>query len=106
MPAFIMSFGAMNHATGSMYLPSIWTSLWTSMTNLGQALDSLIAGFLAERIGRRWTAVSLAILSIVGTFILVFSSTRGMLLVGKTMNGAVVGGLMAIGTTYAADVRH
>ncbi|KAH1995164.1 hypothetical protein KXV33_001953 [Aspergillus fumigatus] len=104
MPAFIMSFGAMNHATGSMYLPSIWTSLWTSMTNLGQALGSLIAGFLAERIGRRWTAVSLAILSIVGTFILVFSSTRGMLLVGKTMNGAVVGGLMAIGTTYAADV--
>ncbi|KAH1360760.1 hypothetical protein KXW30_006943 [Aspergillus fumigatus] len=104
MPAFIMSFGAMNHATGSMYLPSIWTSLWTSMTNLGQALGSLIAGFLAERIGRRWTAVSLAILSIVGTFILVFSSTRGMLLVGKTMIGAVVGGLMAIGTTYAADV--
>ncbi|KAG2024221.1 hypothetical protein GB937_003868 [Aspergillus fischeri] len=104
MPAFIMSFGAMNHATGSMYLPSIWTSLWTSMTNLGQALGSLIAGFLAERIGRRWTAVSLAILSIVGTFILVFSSTRGMLLVGKTMNGAVVGGLMATGTTYAADI--
>ncbi|KAL2810243.1 putative MFS sugar transporter [Aspergillus granulosus] len=103
MPAFILSFGSMD-ATGSMYLPSIWTSLWTSMTNLGQAFGAFAAGILSQQIGRRWTAIALAVLSIAGTFILFFATSRGMLLVGKIINGAVVGGLMAVGTTYAADI--
>jgi SP family general alpha glucoside:H+ symporter-like MFS transporter len=103
MPACILSFGSID-ATGSMYLPSIWTSLWTSMTNLGQAFGAFAAGVLSQKIGRRWTAVALAVLSIAGTFLLFFATSRGMLLGGKIINGAVVGGLMAVGTTYAADV--
>ncbi|KAL3442662.1 putative MFS sugar transporter [Aspergillus insuetus] len=104
MPAFLASFGDVNPTTGSVYLPSIWTSLWTSMSNLGQAFGAMAAGALAQQIGRRWTAFAFSVLSIAGTFILFFATSRGMLLAGKTMNGAVVGGLMTIGTTYAADI--
>jgi SP family general alpha glucoside:H+ symporter-like MFS transporter len=64
----------------------------------------MAAGALAQQVGRRWTAFAFSILSIAGTFILFFATSRGMLLAGKTINGAVVGGLMTIGTTYAADV--
>lgn len=105
MPAFIISFGAVDEATGSLYLPSIWTSLWTSMTNLGQAIGAFMAGTLGQTIGRRYTAMILALMSVAGTFLLFFATSRGMLLVGKIINGAVVGGLMSLGTTYAADVR-
>ncbi|KAF3390848.1 Alpha-glucosides permease MPH2 [Talaromyces pinophilus] len=104
MPAFIISFGAVNEATGSLYLPSLWTSLWTSMSNLGQALGAFMAGVLGQTVGRRYTALIFAVMSVVGTFLLFFATSRGMLLVGKTINGAVVGGLMSIGTTYAADI--
>lgn len=104
MPAFIISFGAVDEATGSLYLPSIWTSLWTSMTNLGQAIGAFMAGALGQTIGRRYTAMIFAVMSVAGTFLLFFATSRGMLLVGKIINGAVVGGLMSLGTTYAADV--
>lgn len=106
MPAFIISFGAVDEATGSLYLPSLWTSLWTSMSNLGQAIGAFMAGVLGQTVGRRYTALIFAVMSVVGTFLLFFATSRGMLLVGKTINGAVVGGLMSIGTTYAADVSN
>lgn len=105
MPAFIISFGAVYEATGSLYLPSLWTSLWTSMSDLDQAIGAFMAGVLGQTVGRRYTALIFAVMSVVGTFLLFFATSRGVLLVGKTINGVVVGGLVSIGTMYAADVR-
>ncbi|KAF4980485.1 hypothetical protein F66182_17226 [Fusarium sp. NRRL 66182] len=66
MPAFLLTFGAINTATNSLYAPSIWNALWTAMSNLGQAIGSFAIGPLAERIGRRYAIVSFALLSCAG----------------------------------------
>lgn len=104
MPAFLLSFGAINPATHSLYAPSIWNALWTAMSNLGQAIGSFAIGPLAERIGRRYAIVSFALLSCAGVAVQFTAATRWALLIGKILNGICIGGIMACGTTYAADV--
>ncbi|PYH85288.1 putative MFS sugar transporter [Aspergillus uvarum CBS 121591] len=104
MPAFLMSFGAVNPVTHSLYAPSIWSALWTAMANLGQAIGAFSIGPLAERIGRRYAIVSCALLSCAGVAVQFTATTRWSLLIGKILNGVCIGGIMACGTTYAADI--
>lgn len=42
MPAFLLYFGSMG--TTGPYLPSIWTSLWTAMSVLMQAVGAITNG--------------------------------------------------------------
>ncbi|KAL3496564.1 general substrate transporter [Aspergillus germanicus] len=104
MPAFLLSFGETDPATGSLYAPSLWSALWTALTNLGQALGSFVMGFVAQRIGRRYAIVSCACISAAGVAVQYTASTRWALLIGKIIVGFAIGGLLALGTTYASDI--
>jgi MFS family permease len=104
MPSFLIYFGAFDSA-GNLFIPSIWTSLWVAMTNLGQAVGSFAGGPLAHRFGRRYVIMAFSIVSIVGVSLQFTATTRGILLGGKIINGFAVGGLLAVGTTYASEVR-
>ncbi|KAJ5683419.1 hypothetical protein N7462_006584 [Penicillium macrosclerotiorum] len=104
MPSFLLSFGAVNPETHSLYAPSIWSALWTAMANLGQAIGSFAIGPLAEWIGRRYAIVLFAVLSCAGVAVQFTATTRWALLIGKMLNGVCSGGIMACGTTYAADI--
>jgi MFS family permease len=57
MPAFDLFFGHYNPVTKQLYLDSIWTSLWSSMTNVGSILGSAVAGPVSQKIGRRYTGM-------------------------------------------------
>lgn len=57
MPAFELFFGHYDAVTKELYLDSIWTSLWSSMTNVGSILGSAIAGPVSQKIGRRYTGM-------------------------------------------------
>ncbi|KFY77499.1 hypothetical protein V501_07581 [Pseudogymnoascus sp. VKM F-4519 (FW-2642)] len=103
MPSFLIYFGAFDSA-GNLFIPSIWTSLWVAMTNLGQAVGSFAGGPLAHRFGRRYVIMAFSIVSIVGVSLQFTATTRGILLGGKIINGFAVGGLLAVGTTYASEV--
>lgn len=104
MPAFLLSFGEVDPETGSLYAPSVWTSLWTSMSNAGQVVGSFSVGPVAQFVGRRYAMVGYAALSIAGTAIQFTAAGRGVLLAGKILNGVTVGALLAVGTTYASEV--
>lgn len=104
MPSFLLYFGAVD-SDGNLFIPSIWTSLWVAMTNLGQAFGSFAGGPLAHRFGRRYVIMAFAIVSIIGVALQFTATTRGVLLGGKIINGFAVGGLLAVGTTYASEVR-
>ncbi|KAK7202438.1 putative MFS sugar transporter, partial [Myxozyma melibiosi] len=103
MPAFLLSFGAVDE-TGSLYAPSVWTSLWSSMSNAGQVVGSFTVGPVAQLIGRRYAIIVYAALSIAGTAVQFTADSRGMLLAGKIINGVTVGALLAVGTTYASEI--
>lgn len=64
MPAFEYYFGHVDATTGTRYLDSIWTSLWSSMSSLGSVLGSAIAGPLSQKIGRRYTGMSFAAVTV------------------------------------------
>ncbi|KAJ6013248.1 hypothetical protein N7540_007839 [Penicillium herquei] len=103
MPAFIIYFGKVD-ASGSLYLPSLWTSLWTSMSALAQALSATGTGFLADRIGRKWCGVIGGVVSLAGAAVQYTAQTPSSLLGGKIVGGLGIGMTMATGTTYASEV--
>jgi len=58
VPSFELYFGHYDAALHVLYLDSIWTSLWSSMTGVGQIIGSGIAGPISQKIGRRYTAIA------------------------------------------------
>jgi MFS family permease len=102
MPSMLLKFGDVG-PTGP-YLPSLWTSLWTSMSSLAQAISAILAGAVADRYGRKWTAVGAATLTLVGTAVQFTCQTREWLLGGKIIAGFGIGATYAIGIAYSSEV--
>lgn len=106
MPAFLIYFGELSPITHSLFLPSIWTSLFSSMSGLCQAVGSFFIGFIYERYGRKPAAVGSAVISIAGIAIQYTAVTRGALLAGKMVNCLALGGMLATGSTYISEVSN
>ena len=64
MPAFQIYFGDFSEHLNSYYIDSIWTSLWASMTGVGQIIGSSVAGPVSQRFGRRWTAMGSGVVTV------------------------------------------
>jgi hypothetical protein len=64
MPSFEMYFGKYDPIRKILYLPSIWTSLWNSMSGLGQVLGSAAAGPLSQNVGRRYAGIAFAAVTV------------------------------------------
>lgn len=104
MPAFLIYFGSVTPTTGTLYLPSIWASLWTSMSALMQALGGFGIGFVSDKLGRKWTCVGACLISIAGVGAQYAATSRGLLLGGKMINGFAIGCLLATSTTWASEI--
>lgn len=104
VPAFELYFGHYDAALKELYLDSIWTSLWSSMTNVGSILGSAIAGPVSQKFGRRYAGMAFGAVTTVGVVVQYTSTAKGTLLAGKMINGFAVGGLLAVGTTYASEI--
>lgn len=102
MPSFFIYFGDIG-PTGP-YLPSLWTSLWSALSQLAQAIGAFLVGFLMDRFGRKYVGCSASGLTLVGTAVQFVAQTRSVLLGGKIIAGFGVGAAMAAGTTYASEV--
>ncbi|KAJ5630819.1 MFS general substrate transporter [Penicillium longicatenatum] len=103
MPSFLLYFGSIG-LTGSAYLPSIWTSLWNSMSLLCQAIGALMVGSISDRFGRKWPACAAATLTIGGTAMQYYAESRGLLLAGRMVNGLGIGVVVIMSMTYASEV--
>ncbi|KAF1926886.1 general substrate transporter [Didymella exigua CBS 183.55] len=103
MPAFLLYFGE-HTATGSLFVPSIWASLWTAMSYLLQAIGGFGIGFVSDRIGRKWACVAASCISIVGVGVQFAATSRGMLLGGKMINGFAIGCIFASATAWASEI--
>jgi MFS family permease len=103
MPSFLLYFGEMG-PTGP-YLPSIWTSLWTAMASLTQAVGSIAIGTISDKYGRKWPSCCASILTMVGTAVQFTAHSREALMGGKMIAGLGIGATLAMGITYLAEVR-
>jgi MFS family permease len=103
MPSFLLYFGEMG-PTGP-YLPSIWTSLWTAMASLTQAVGAIAIGTISDKYGRKWPSCCASILTMVGTAVQFTAHSREALMGGKMISGFGIGATLAMGITYLAEVR-
>jgi hypothetical protein len=102
MPAFFYYFGELG-PTG-YYIPSLWSSLWSAMSALFQAIGAFGIGFIADRYGRKWPTCACSALTAVGTAVQFTATSRAVLLVGKMINGFGIGAAVTVATTYASEV--
>ncbi|KAF9876646.1 maltose permease MAL61 [Colletotrichum karsti] len=102
MPSFLLYFGEMGPS--GPYLPSIWTSLWTAMSSLTQALGAILVGSVSDRYGRKWPACGASAVTLVGAAVQYVAVPRATLMGGKMITGLGVGAVMATATTYISEV--
>lgn len=102
MPAFLLHFGEKGPI--GLYLSSIWAALWTAMSYLAQALGGIVAAPVIDRFGRKYPAILSGAVTVAGTAAQYYSTSNGVLLFGKMVNGFGVGAAFATGTAYASEV--
>lgn len=79
-------------------------SLLTGILSCGTFFGAIIAGDLADAIGRRWTIISGCIIFTVGCILEVASTTLALLVVGRLIAGAGVGFISAISKSAIAHI--
>jgi hypothetical protein len=88
------------------WVSDIWICCrWTSLTNDWEeirwhSLRSRDRGFLSCHL---WIRANFS--QIVGVALQYVATSKGELLAGKMVNGVAIGGLLAVGTTYASEVE-
>ena len=103
LPSFLIYFGAVTPAH-TLYLPSIWTSLFSAMSALFQAVGGIAAAPISDRFGRKLVVMGFCLISAGGVAIQFAAANRGTLLAGKMVNGFAIGGILSVATTWASEI--
>jgi MFS family permease len=108
VPYFKHEFGELYN--GAYIIPASWLSIWSAIGPVGSMVGAVNAGWLQDRIGRRWSLALSCFVCAVGIAIAFCSnlpaemnSRRGAFLVGRTVQGWGVGGAMAGAQTYLSE---
>ena len=106
-PYFITLYTGLDPATtpkDQFTLPAYEKSLTTSILSAGTFFGALIAGDLADFIGRRITIVSGCVVFIIGVILQTASSSLGLFVAGRLIAGFGVGFVSAIIILYMSEV--
>lgn len=109
IPRFRQDYGErFDTGTGVSYIISAnWIALYGGISQLCAIIGALFTGYLADKIGRRYTNALSCIISIAGIGAQYASTVNGslaILCVGKAINGIPIGMWLVIGPLYASEV--
>ena len=105
MPYFITLYtGRTDTDADDFSLPTSDKSLITSILSLGTFLGAIIAGDIADRIGRRLTVIAGCGIFIIGVILQTASSGLGLLVGGRVVAGLGVGFVSAIIILYMSEI--
>ncbi len=96
--------GALSFIADDFSLSSTLQEVVTSWVTLGALAGALVAGILADRIGRKRTLLLAGLLFTVGASIQAFAPDTPVLVVGRFVIGAGVGVASVAGPLYAAEM--
>lgn len=106
MKYYIRQYTGLPYDTPSalFVLPGWQQSLLTGILSCGTFFGAIIAGDLADHIGRRWTIISGCLTFTVGCILETASTTLAVMVVGRLIAGAGVGFISAIIILYMSEI--
>lgn len=106
IPQFRADYGKeLINGSGIYIIPAKWLSLFTGISQLCGIIGALGTGWLADRIGRKYTTLISCVISIGGVAAQYASNgSLGVLTVGKAINGIPIGMWLVLGPLYASEV--
>ncbi|KAF4999869.1 hypothetical protein FDECE_11368 [Fusarium decemcellulare] len=93
--------------TATWIIPATWQSLYGGVSQLAAILGAAFTGWIADKIGRRYTNMIFCAVSIAGVGVQYASINDGSLAIltaGKAINGLSIGAWLIIGPLYASEV--
>jgi sugar porter (SP) family MFS transporter len=96
--------GALPLLQADLGLSTLESEIVTSWVTLGALFGALVAGGMADRIGRRWSAVVAGILFASGAIVEAVAPGAGLLTVGRVVTGLGVGFASVVAPLYAAEM--
>jgi MFS family permease len=107
VPMFRKDFGEpyVVSAYQDYIIPSYWISIYTATSQLAGMVGAGVAGYLADKIGRRNTSFISCCVSIIGVGLqFAAKGSLPLLTVGKTVNGVALNSWFVLGPLYASEV--
>jgi sugar porter (SP) family MFS transporter len=96
--------GALPLIQADLDLTTFESEIVTAWVTLGALFGALVAGTVADRIGRRYTAVLAGILFVIGALLEAAAPDAVVLTVGRVVTGLGVGFASVVAPLYAAEV--
>lgn len=82
-----------------------WLSAWAGASQLMAIIGAAAVGYVADKIGRKYTNLILCIISVAAVAIQYFSNgSLAIMTAGKAVNGIPIGGWLVLGPLYASEV--
>lgn len=73
---------------------------------VGAFVGALPTGILAERIGRRWTTISLGLPYLISWALLALAKNVGMLYAGRVFAGIATGGSCVVAPMFISEIAE
>ncbi|KAF4985724.1 hypothetical protein FDECE_16364 [Fusarium decemcellulare] len=102
IPQFRKDFGS--EFAGDYVLPAKWQSAYSGAPVASAVIGSLGAGYIADRIGRKWTLFISYLLIFTAITVETVSTTNPMFFAGKFIAGFPVGSFITISMTYIGEI--
>jgi MFS family permease len=99
---FRLDFGEMYK--GQAVLPAKWQTAFNVMSSVGQFFGGIGSGFIADRIGRKWTMWAGSWILIIGIIMEVVATTRGVFVTAKLILGIALGFYLSMAPAYCSEV--
>ncbi|KAF5463965.1 hypothetical protein F2P56_014084 [Juglans regia] len=96
--------GAMIFIEDDLEINDIQVSVLAGILNLCALVGSLIAGRVSDYIGRRYTIVLASIIFLIGSVLMGYGPSYGVLLSGRCIAGIGVGFALMIAPVYTAEI--
>lgn len=102
--SFQIHYGRYYPDLGEYQIPAKWQTSLSMAVNVGEIIGLWLAGITAERYGYRPTLIVSMMLAIGFIFIIFYSVSIEMLLVGELLCGVVWGAFQTLTVSYASEV--